>query len=96
MRAVKRNYRYWKRGGNKNRLLKWLLKRYIRREYGERCKSFDFGCGLCQAWLSYYYLFTDKPQWDEKRGQWYLEPLDTENEVINTAKAYPLDGDTGG
>ena len=63
--------------------LKIQVKNHIKKHFGEQCKSFDFGCPSCQAWLSYYYLFEmgyDKLKFDNKTARWYLESVE-EGEV---------------
>ena len=30
-----------------------VLKRYIKENWGKRCKCFDWGCCLCQTWKLY-------------------------------------------
>ncbi len=42
--------------------MRWLVRRlaswFIRKYWGPRCASVYPGCGCCDAWLMYDYLFT--------------------------------------
>jgi len=41
-------------------LAKWMAAWFIRKFWGPRCKEISLGCGGCDAWLMYDYLFGDK------------------------------------
>ena len=59
------------------KIIGFIVKRWIQKRYGKLCKYYIPGCGTCDAWLSYYYLFEeDKVTWDSLIDNWV--PLDRE------------------
>ena len=59
------------------RILKPIIKWWVRKHYGEECETFMADCPTCNAWLGYYYLFEyDNEEivgWDNKRRRWHLK-----------------------
>ncbi len=41
----------------KSRELLKKIKSKIQRDYGRRCKGFDYNCTVCQVWMAYSILF---------------------------------------
>lgn len=41
------------------RRLEAMMKRYLERSYGKRCKTLSVGCPVCDIWLAYDRIFFD-------------------------------------
>ena len=43
--------------GKKVRVVKKAMYKWIEKFWGKRCKEYQEGCGTCEAWKAYDFLF---------------------------------------
>ena len=48
-----------------NKIIKIIVKWWMKNNWGERCLDFDQYCCVCKAWKYYDYLFEDEDDWSE-------------------------------
>lgn len=50
-----------------SKILKYFIKRWMKKYWGERCPEFESDCGCCRAWKYYDFIFEyfSNQEWSE-------------------------------
>ena len=56
-----------------------IVRDWVRVHWGKRCKAYARGCGVCDAWVAYDFLFNiESLKLDHETGFWYPRDIPLE------------------